>query len=434
MKSDLPKSMHKIAGREMVNLVIDGAKDLKPSNVCLVISENMADFREPIKAAHHELNIDFVFQKERLGTGHAVKVAVDSLKQISDKILILYADTPLLKTQTLQNMVHDLDANNGKAVCVLGFNCLSENKYGRLVIEGDYLQKIVEFKDATQEEREIILCNSGVVAVKGDNIKELLSKINNNNASGEYYLTDIVDIANNQGLSCGFIKASESEVMGVNSRIDLSQAEQLKQSQLRQKFMADGVTLMDENSVYFSFDTQIANDVIIHPNVVFAKGVKIETNVEIKAFSHIEEAIIKTNAVVGPFARIRPGSVIDENAKIGNFVEVKKSHIKKGAKVNHLSYVGDSEVGENANIGAGVITCNYDGYKKFKTVIGEDVFVGSNSALIAPVQIGKGAVIGAGSTITKNVAADDLAVCRAKQVNLDKGGKQYHQRKEQDSK
>jgi bifunctional UDP-N-acetylglucosamine pyrophosphorylase/glucosamine-1-phosphate N-acetyltransferase len=434
MKSSIPKSMHKIAGRQMTNLVIDTARQLNPLNICLVISENMADFTDKIKEQYDDLDIDFTFQKERLGTGDAVKIAINSLKQIGKKVLILYADTPLLTLETLQKMVDDLAVARNNTVCVLGFNCLSDNKYGRLVVEEGGLQKIVEFKDASAKERDIILCNSGVVAVDGDKVKALLSLITNNNASAEYYLTDIIAIAKNQGLECGFIKVSEEEVMGINSRIDLAKAEKIKQNQLREKFMAAGVTLLDPNSVYFAFDTVIANDVTIHPQVFFGSEVEIESNVQIRSFSHIQGAKIKSEVIIGPFARIRPGSIINQKAQIGNFVEVKKSNIKQGAKINHLSYIGDSQIGKDSNIGAGTITCNYDGYQKFKTTIGENVFIGSNSSLIAPVTIGNNAVIGAGSVISKDVKDEDLAVCRTKQVNLDQGGKSYHQRKKKNKK
>ena len=428
MKSAIPKSMHKIAGRRMTDMVIDISYPLNPLNICLVISEEMQVFCEEIRQNHPQLDINFAFQKQRLGTGDAVRIAVETLPKIGNKILILYADTPLLNTETLQNMVESLQ-NTENSICVLGFDCFSSNKYGRLIVKNNKLEQIVEFNDADSSQRQITLCNSGVIAADGTKIKELLSLLDNNNAAGEYYLTDIIAIAQSKNLSCGFIKANEEEVMGVNSRRELAKAEKVKQQYLREKFMDNGVTLLDPDSVYFSFDTRIDADVTIEPHIFFGCGVVIESGAYIKSFSHIESAVIKNNAAIGPFARIRPQTVIGIDAKIGNFVEIKKSNIKKGAKISHLSYIGDSQIGENANIGAGTITCNYDGYNKFKTNIGDNVFIGSNSALIAPVNIGNNAVIGAGSVISKDVEDNDMAVSRARQLNLKGAAEQYHKKR-----
>jgi bifunctional UDP-N-acetylglucosamine pyrophosphorylase/glucosamine-1-phosphate N-acetyltransferase len=432
MKSSLPKVLHKIASREMLNLVIDTAKQIKPNNISVVISKEMEKFTSEILKKHPKTDLTFAIQEQQLGTANAVEAGLkdlsQSLKKVSDVVLVLYGDTPLIKAQTLKTMVADITKQQN-AVCVLGFHCYEDNKYGHLVIDKNQLIRIVEFKDANAEEKAITLCNSGVIAVKGSQIKNLLAKINNKNASSEFYLTDIVGVAKKQGLSCGFIHTDENEVMGVNSRVELAKAEKIKQKEIRQHLMESGVTMPNPKSVYFSFDTQISNDVIIHPNVVFGVGVEIASNVEIKSFSHIEGAKIASGAVIGPFARIRPETVIGEDARIGNFVEVKKSVIKKGAKVNHLSYVGDAEIGEEANVGAGTITCNYDGYKKSKTKIGKKVFIGSNTALVAPVNIGDGAVIGAGSVICEDVKKDDLAITRSKQENIKNGGKNYHQKR-----
>lgn len=427
MKSDLPKVMHKVAGREMLNMVIDEAKILNPINITIVVSEEMENLKDKIFKAHPELEINFVLQKERKGTAHAVQTATDNLKKIGDKTLILYGDTPLIQHSTLEKMVEKLD---GFSLCVLGFDDEEENAYGRLVVDSQgHIEKIVEFKDANSEERKIALCNSGVMAVDGHKIKTLLSAVKNNNAAKEFYLTDIVGIAGEMGLKRTFIKTRMEEVLGVNSRFELAKIELIKQNQLRKKMMDGGATLLDPLSVYFSFDTKISHDVVVHPNVFFGPKVAIEKNVEIRSFCHIEGAEIASNVVVGPFARIRPETKIAENVRIGNFVEVKKSQIKKGAKINHLSYVGDCEVGEDSNIGAGVITCNYDGFNKSKTKIGDGVFVGSNSALIAPVEIADGALIAAGSVITKNVAKDDLAVARSKQIVIEQGGKKFRETK-----
>ncbi len=429
MKSSIPKVLHKVAGREMVNLTIDTAKALKPSNISVVISEDVSDFADRIVLEHPTSKINFAIQKERLGTAHAVNVGISALPRIGKTLLILYADTPLLKIETLQEMVTKIQ-NKQSSICVLGFECADENnKYGRLVVNKSHLDKIIEYKDANPKERKIKLCNSGVVAVDGDKIKSLLAKVDNKNASGEYYLTDIVGLAKKSKLKCSYIEALESEVIGVNSRNDLAVVEIIKQNRLRSKLMENGVTMIDPASIHLSFDTEIENDVIIHPQVVFGVGVRIHSNVEIKSFSHLEGAEIKSGAIVGPFARIRQGTFIDNNVRIGNFVEIKKSTIAKGAKINHLSYVGDSEIGADANIGAGTITCNYDGYNKFKTKIGKGAFIGSNTALIAPVVIGDNAVIGAGSVISKDVGDNDLGVARAKQIEIKDGGAKYHKQK-----
>jgi bifunctional UDP-N-acetylglucosamine pyrophosphorylase/glucosamine-1-phosphate N-acetyltransferase len=480
MKSDLPKVMHKVAGREMLNMVIDVAKKSHPQNIGIVISEEMEKFKDEIIATHPEVKISFIVQKERKGTAHALQTGIKALDKIAKKLIVLYGDTPLISHSTIEKMIEKI---NNNSLCVLGFHVLEENSYGRLVVENEHMRtcsksflthilpcfglffskifqkisrylskfwqksaqnmlksevkkdleqvltRIVEYKDANSDERKITLCNSGVVAVKGEHIEMLLSKVDNKNAAQEFYLTDIVGIANEMGLRSSFIETSGEEVLGVNSRVELARIEAIKQNQIRKTMMESGVTLLDPASTYFSFDTKIDSETVIHPQVFFGLNVNIASFVEIKSFSHIEGAKIASAAVIGPFARIRPGTEIEENVKIGNFVEVKKSKIKKDAKVNHLSYIGDSYVGKSSNIGAGTITCNYDGYNKFKTKIGDNVFIGSNSALIAPIEISNGAVIGAGSVITKDVAQDELAVARAKQINLENGGKTYHKNK-----
>jgi bifunctional UDP-N-acetylglucosamine pyrophosphorylase/glucosamine-1-phosphate N-acetyltransferase len=432
MKSELPKVMHKVAGREMLNMVIDEAQFLEPKNITVVVSEEMKLLEEKIYSAHPKTQISLILQKERKGTAHAVQSAVHEIKYLGKKVLVLYGDTPLIQHQTLKKMVEKLD---DFSLCVLAFDDEEVNAYGRLVVDSKgHVERIVEFKDATDEERKIALCNSGVMSVDGSRVKEMLSQVKNQNAAGEYYLTDLVAIAGEMGLKRSFIKTEMFEVLGVNSRVELARVEEIKQDQIRTKMMNNGVTLINPHSIHFAFDTKIGSDVIIHSNVVFGSKVTIEKNVEIKSFSHIEGAKIASGSVVGPFARLRPGTELAENVRIGNFVEVKKSQIKRGAKVNHLSYIGDSEIGEDSNIGAGTITCNYDGYNKFKTTIGKNVFVGSNSALVAPVEIADGAVIAAGSVITKNVEPDDLAVARGKQTNISQGGKKFHATKSQDKK
>ena len=430
MKSELPKVMHRVAGREMVNMVIDEAKKLNPKNITLVVSPEMEIFYDKIKNEHKNQQIDFVIQNERKGTGHAVSCTISTFndnKKLHKKVLILYGDTPLISHKTLEKMLQKID---DFSLCLLGFDDEEENAYGRLVInDSGHLEKIVEFKDANEIEKKIALCNSGVIAIDGDALPHLLSQIKNSNSAQEFYLTDIVAIANNHGLKCTFIKTNITEVLGVNSRVELANIEKIKQKQIRQKMMENGVTLVSPKTVHFNFDTEIAQDTIIHPNVVFGSAVKIASNVEIKSFCHIEGAQIQKNAVIGPFARIHPQTEIHENVHIGNFVEIKKSQIAKNSKINHLSYIGDSEIGEKTNIGAGTITCNYDGFNKFKTKIGDNVFIGSNSALVAPVEIKNGAIIGAGSVITKNVEIDDLAVSRTSQTSISKGAVKFRKSK-----
>jgi bifunctional UDP-N-acetylglucosamine pyrophosphorylase/glucosamine-1-phosphate N-acetyltransferase len=292
------------------------------------------------------------------------------------------------------------------------------------------IEHIIEYKDATNEERQITLCNAGIMIVRGKELPKLLEKLDNKNAGGEYYLTDIVKIAKAEGLKSTFTEAGESEVMGINSKLELSDAEKIMQNRLREEFMTNGVTMTDPSTVYFSYDTEIGKDVVIQPNVFFGKSVKIKNNVEIKAYSYIEGAVIEDGVSIGPFARIRPGTHLSKDVHVGNFVEIKNSELKDGVKVGHLSYIGDAEIGENVNIGAGTITCNYDGVKKHKTKIGKNAFIGSNTALIAPVTIGEGALIGAGSTINKDVKKDALAVTRAPQVEIEGLAKEKLHKKE----
>jgi len=430
MKSDLPKVMHKIAGREMLNMVIDEAKKINPANISIVISDEMLNYQHKISSTHKNLVLDFVTQNERKGTAHAVSCAIESFnssKKLAKKVLILYGDTPLINHQTLHKMLEKL---NNFSLCILGFEDENPNSYGRLVIdENNHLNKIVEFKDANEIERKIALCNSGVIAVDGEILPKLLAQVDNKNSAQEFYLTDIVGIANQIGLKCTFIKTNNHEVLGVNSRSELAMVEKIKQKQIRYKMMESGVTLVSPKTVFFSFDTEISNDVIIHPNVVFGVGVVIEKNVEIKSFCHIEGAHIKTHCCVGPFARIRPNTTLNENVNIGNFVEIKKSEIGENSKINHLSYIGDTIIGTKSNIGAGTITCNYDGFNKYQTKIGDNVFIGSNSALVAPLSIQDGAIIGAGSIITKDVESNELAVSRSPQKNINQGAIKFRNSK-----
>lgn len=410
MKSTIPKVLHKICGKTMVGHVIDTAISLDSAKIITVLGTDMLDVENAIKHASSS-----AIQKEQLGTGDAVKPALEQLKSFSGNILILYADTPLITKNTLAEMLAKLDSYD---IAVLGFVPDDAAEYGRLVVnDEDELEKIVEYKDASEDERSISLCNSGVIAAKAELLQELVTKIDNKNAKGEYYLTDVIELANKAGKKCTYVEGDQNEVLGVNNRIQLSEAEYIFQQRLRIDAMTNGVTLIDPETTYLHHDTKIAPDVIIHPNVYFGAGVEIQSNVEIRAYCHIEGATIKAGAHVGPFARLRPGAEIGEDAHIGNFVEIKKSKIGQEVKIGHLSYIGDATIGTKTNIGAGTITCNYDGINKFETIIGESVFIGSNSALVAPINIGDNAFVGAGSTITKNVLQDSLAVARGRQFS-----------------
>jgi bifunctional UDP-N-acetylglucosamine pyrophosphorylase/glucosamine-1-phosphate N-acetyltransferase len=430
MKSNTPKVLHKIAGREMLNMAIDVAKKTNPKNITIVISQELQEYQDKIISQHPDFSIDFAIQAEQKGTGHAVSSAINLSKNTDKyhgKVLILYGDTPLISLDTLNKMLLKLDSFK---ICVLGFENYQNNSYGRLVTDSqNNLLKIIEVKDADEQQKKITLCNSGVIAIDGKILPDLLADLKNNNATQEFYLTDIIEIANQNGHKATYISTFIEEVLGVNSRVELANLEKIFQKQIRQKMMENGVTLVAPKTVYFSYDTIIANDTIIHPHVVFGEKVIIDSLVEIKSFSHLEGVHVKQHAKIGPFARIRPQTTIEEGVNIGNFVEIKKSTIGNNSKINHLSYIGDTKIGKSSNIGAGTITCNYDGFKKYTTQIGNNVFIGSNSALIAPLIIQDGAMIGAGSIITKNVDANDLAIARNLQKNLPNGANKFRNSK-----
>lgn len=408
MKSNLPKVLHRVAGRSLLGHVLHAAQVLGPSETVVVLGPDM-------DAVSHEARKVFpnardAIQVDRLGTGHAVLMAREALKAFNGTVLILYGDVPLISSGSLRHVV-DLA---GQGMAVLGFEAANPRGYGRLLQDaaGDVVL-IREELDANPAEREIRLCNSGIIAINSSLLWSLLPKIGNGNAKGEYYLTDLVEIATAAGAKCRLAVCSEAEVAGVNDREQLAGIEATLQNAYRRTHMLNGVTLVSPGSVFFSADTVLGQDVVIEPDVVFGPGVVIGDDVEILAFSHIEGARVASGARIGPYARLRPGADIHEGAHIGNFVEVKKAIIGKGAKANHLSYIGDASVGPKTNIGAGTITCNYDGYEKHLTEIGENVFIGSNTALVAPVSVGDGASIAAGSVITRNVPADALAITRA---------------------
>ncbi len=410
MKSAKYKVMHEIGGRPMISHLLETVGQLSPEKVVVVTSPDMQSVQDTVSPA------EIAIQKTAEGTGHAVASALENLAGETGDVLILYGDTPLITYDTLSKMISKRREDTDTAVVVLGFEPADPAEYGRLVADKKgQLSAIVEFADADEKTRAIGLCNSGVMAISAEHISDLVKAIGNDNAKGEYYLTDIVEIANKKGLACAYVKGDEKELLGVNNRVQLAEAEQAVQELWRHQAMEKGVTLIDPATVWFSYDTVLGKDIVIEPNVFFGPGVHVADNVRIKANCHLEGTRIGEGAQIGPFARLRPGAELAEEVKIGNFVEIKKASIEAGAKVSHLSYIGDARVGAAANIGAGTITCNYDGFDKFHTDIGAGAFIGSNSALVAPVSIGDGAVIGAGSTISKDVAADALGIERSEE-------------------
>ncbi len=432
MCSPTPKVLHKVAGRSLLHHSLGAVTELNyTKKIIAVLGENMRQVEAELTSVVKDAVC--VIQREQLGTGHAVKVAESALDDFEGIVFVLYADTPFITQETLLRMLHRFDVSNTLAAVVLGFRPENPGEYGRLIAgsHGD-LDAIVEYKDASSDERKITLCNSGVIAVRSNLLSGFLHDLDNDNAKGEYYLTDIIEIARENGYSCAYEECAEQEVMGINSQAERAVAEAIQQKRLRQQHMENGVTLIAPETVYFAMDTQIASGVVIHPNVVFGTNVVIEAGVEIKSFSHIEGAVIGKNASVGPYARLRPGADIGEACKIGNFVEIKKSKIGKETKISHLTYIGDADIGEDVNIGAGTVTCNYDGYDKHKTTIEKGVFIGSNSSLVAPVTIGKGAMVAAGSTIIKDVKSDSVAYNKMKQK--EKSGRAVEFRKEKGGK
>ena len=417
MKSDLHKVLHPIAGKPMLLHLLDTVATLGVEESVVVVGKG----REQVEAAVANRPVKIAVQDPQHGTGHAVQQAEGALGDFMEKhpngnVLILYGDVPLVPATTMTMMVERLEAPDRPAIVVLGFEPADTLKYGRIIAdENGIIEKMVEHKDATEAERAVRLCNSGLMAVPAKDLFALLARVSNDNAACEYYLVDIVNIAREDGRKSAVVTTNEHDVTGINSRAELANAEAQWQKFKREEAMADGVSLRAPETVFFSWDTEIANDVTIEPHVVFGPGVKVAKGTTIRAFSHLEGATVGKNCEVGPYARLRPGAIMGEKSKVGNFVEMKKAVLGKGAKANHLTYLGDAEVGAGANIGAGTITCNYDGYFKYKTEIGEGAFIGSNSALVAPVSIGAGAIIGAGSVVTQNVEADALGLTRAKQ-------------------
>ena len=412
MNSDLPKPLHELGGSPLVAHALAAGRALEPERV-IVVTGHGAD---AVEAAVAEADPEAVCvrQEEQKGTGHAVLQAAPALKGFDGDAVVLYADTPFLTAETIERL---RAARMDHDVVVLGFEAVDPGRYGRLVMEGDALMRIVEAKDATTEELALTTCNSGVMAADAAVLMGYLGRIAPQNAAGEYYLTDVVALARTAGQSAGVVLCPEDETLGVDSRAGLARAEARFQALCRSRAMEAGVTLTWPDSVVFSADTVIGRDAVIEPHVVFGPGVTVETGARIRAFSHLEGCHVSQGAVIGPYARLRPDAEIGNDARIGNFVEVKAASIGEGAKVNHLSYIGDAEIGAGTNVGAGTVTCNYDGVMKHRTVIGRDVFIGSDTMLIASVTVGDGAMTGSGSVITQDVPDGALALARARQVN-----------------
>lgn len=412
MRSARAKPLHAVAGRSMLAHALAALTAAGCDRLAVVVGPNGSDVADEARQLAPEVQI-FV-QLERLGTAHAVLAARPALESPTSVVLVAYADTPLMTPEILRELGDAVAAGAGLAA--LGFEAADPTGYGRFIEVDGRLVAIREQKDASEAERRIRRCNAGPVAISGARALDLLEAVRPHNAAGEYYLTDLIEIAGANGLDAVARLASEEEVMGVNDRVQLARAEAAMQARLRLKAMREGATLMAPDTVFLSWDTRIGRDVLIEPHVVIGPGVSIADGATLHAFSHLEGARVASGASIGPFARLRPGADIATKARIGNFVEIKGAMIEAGAKVNHLSYIGDARVGAGANIGAGTITCNYDGFSKFKTDIGAGAFIGSNSALVAPVTIGEGAFVGSGSVITQDVPADALAVARGRQA------------------
>lgn len=429
MKSQRPKVMQEIAGRPMIAHVVAAVAPLKPSRVVLVLAPESAAVERAAREAAPGLNIVTAVQHERLGTGHAVKQAKAAMQGHRGDVAIVFGDTPLVTTESLRKLVQVRRRSKHAAVAA-GFRPADRKLFARLVLdERGRLERIVEARDASAKELEIELCNGGFIAVDGALLFDLIGRLRNENAKKEYYLFDIIRLARQRERACGHVEIDESDCFGVDTRKAQAEAERMMQDRLREKAMADGVRLVAPETVFLAADTRFGADVTIDPHVVIGRGVTIGDGVVVRAFSHLEGCSIAAGATIGPFARLRPGAAIGAAAHVGNFVEIKAASIEEGAKVNHLTYIGDARVGAKANVGAGTITCNYDGFDKFHTDIGAGAFIGSNSALVAPVRIGDGANVGAGSVVTKDVPAGALAVARGDQRIIEGWATRYRARR-----
>ena len=412
MKSSRHKVLHEVAGRPMIEHLLASVDQLQPSKLVTIVGE----YREQLQKRLGD-RCAFGVQEPQLGTGHAVQQAEDALAGFDGDVLVLYGDVPFVKAGTMRAMIDRLRADDAPAAVVLGFEPEDPLRYGRVVAQQGQIIKMVEYKDASEEERSCTMCNSGLLAARSEDLFALLTRVRNENAQGEYYLPDIVNIAIADGRNCAVVACdSADEVAGINSRAELSAAEAQWQEVAREEAMEQGVTLRAPDTVFFSYDTQLSADVVVEPNVVFGPGVSVASGALIRSFSHLEGASVGEGAEVGPYARLRLGAVLEAKSKVGNFVEIKKTTLGEGAKANHLTYLGDASVGAGANIGAGTITCNYDGYFKHQTTIGPRAFVGSNSSLIAPLAIGADAIVAAGSAVSRDVADGELRMVRADQL------------------
>ena len=425
MRSSMPKVLHPVAGQSLLAHVLAAAPEGAGAALAVVVGPDQGAVEEEVGRLRPDAAT--YIQRERLGTAHAVLAARKAIEAGADDLLIAFGDTPLISAETFARLREPL--RHGAALAVLGFRAADPTGYGRLIVEGDKLTAIREQADASADELDITLCNAGVMAIDGRIALDVLKSIGNANAKGEYYLTDAVGIVRDRGLSASVIETGEDEVRGINTKAQLAEAETVMQTRLRQAAMAAGVTLIAPETVYLAADTSFGRDVVIEPFVVIGPGVSIGHGAVIHSFSHLAEATVGARAQVGPYARLRPGTTLGDGAKIGNFVETKAAQIDAGAKVNHLTYIGDAHIGAGANIGAGTITCNYDGFGKHRTEIGAGAFVGSNSSLVAPVTIGAGAYVGSGSVITRDVPDDSLAVERSAQAVRDGWAKRFREAK-----
>ncbi len=422
MKSDLHKVLHPIAGRPMLMHLLASAGTLAPARQVVVAGHGRDQLEKALGST-----ATIAVQDPQHGTAHAVQQAEAALAGFEGDVLILYGDVPFVTAPTMQAMLGRLHEADSPAAVVLGFAPADTLQYGRVIADGGRIVKMVEHKDATEAERACNICNSGLMAVRSADLFGLLARVGNDNAAGEYYLPDVVNIAIADGRTCAVVVTDDAdEVAGINSRAELAEAEDRWQRRRRLSAMADGATLIAPETVWFAWDTQLGRDVTIEPNVVFGPGVTVADNVTIHAFSHLEGATLASGVQIGPYARLRPGTVLEEKTKVGNFVEIKNSTLHKGAKANHLTYLGDADVGAGANIGAGTITCNYDGYFKHKTIIGERAFIGSNSALIAPIRIGADAIVAAGSAVSRDVGDGEMRMVRAEQLMKPGWADQFH--------
>ena len=412
MRSSLPKVLNPIGGSTLLARVLASVPCHDGARIAVVIGPNHEAVAREVARTSPDAKV--FIQRERLGTAHAVLAAREAIAVGADDILVVFGDTPLITAATLERLRQGLGA--GSAIVVLGFRAANPKGYGRLIMDGDRLLAIREEAEASALERAIDLCNAGVMALQGRDALKLLDAIGHGNSKGEYYLTDAIEIARTLNLPASVVETTEDEVRGINTKSQLAEAEAVMQQRLRDAAMADGVTLIAPETIYLAADTTFGKDVVIEPFVVIGKGVSIADGAVIRSFSHLTEAKVGKNATVGPYARLRPGAVLGESVHIGNFVEVKATTLEAGAKANHLTYLGDAHVGAGTNIGAGTITCNYDGFDKYRTEIGAGAFIGSNTSLVAPLKIGDGAYIGSGSVITKNVASDALALERSEQA------------------